>query len=29
MANVYEKQKDPDGFLYIVYAEEATFGNDD
>lgn len=26
MINIYEKQKDLDGFLYIVYSGENTFG---
>ncbi len=26
MSNIYESQKDPDGFLYITYAKENTFG---
>ena len=29
MLSVYETRKDPDGFLYIVYTEESTLGNDD
>jgi hypothetical protein len=26
MAHVYEKRKDPDGFLYITYTDETTLG---
>ena len=26
MANVYETRKDPDGFLYIIYTDESTYG---
>ena len=26
MANVYEQRKDPDGFLYIIYTDESTYG---
>ena len=26
IGNIYEYQKDPDGFLYIQYAKENTFG---
>jgi hypothetical protein len=26
MAQLYKENKDEDGFLYIVYASEATFG---
>jgi len=26
MADVYEKRKDPDGFLYITYTDETTLG---
>jgi hypothetical protein len=26
MSAVYEKNKDPDGFLYITYSGENTFG---
>jgi GABA(A) receptor-associated protein len=29
MSTVYEEQKDEDGFLYIQYSGESTFGNDD
>jgi GABA(A) receptor-associated protein len=28
MADVYEKKKDSDGFLYIVYTDESTLGGD-
>jgi GABA(A) receptor-associated protein len=28
MSTVYEEQKDEDGFLYIQYSGESTFGND-
>ena len=27
--SLYEKQKDPDGFLYINFSSENTFGNED
>jgi GABA(A) receptor-associated protein len=26
MGNIYEKNKDEDGFLYIIYSGESTFG---
>jgi hypothetical protein len=26
MAHVYEQRKDPDGFLYIIYTDESTYG---
>ncbi len=26
MSSIYENEKDPDGFLYITYAQENTFG---
>ena len=26
MAHVYDKRKDPDGFLYITYTDETTLG---
>ena len=26
MAQVYEKKRDPDGFLYITYTDETTLG---
>ena len=26
MANVYETRKDADGFLYIIYTDESTYG---
>lgn len=26
MSNIYEEQKDVDGFLYITYSGENTFG---
>lgn len=26
MAHVYERRKDPDGFLYITYTDETTLG---
>ena len=26
MASVYEKKRDPDGFLYIYYTDETTLG---
>jgi GABA(A) receptor-associated protein len=29
MSTVYEEQKDEDGFLYIQYSGESTFGEDD
>jgi GABA(A) receptor-associated protein len=29
MSTVYEEQKDEDGFLYIQYSGESTFGNDE
>ncbi|RHY96875.1 hypothetical protein DYB35_006944 [Aphanomyces astaci] len=29
MSNIYEEQKDSDGFLYITYSGENTFGGDD
>jgi GABA(A) receptor-associated protein len=28
MSTVYEEQKDEDGFLYIQYSGESTFGSD-
>ena len=28
MSTVYEEQKDEDGFLYIQYSGESTFGDD-
>lgn len=28
MAHVYERRKDPDGFLYITYTEETTLGEE-
>jgi hypothetical protein len=28
MATVYEQRKDPDGFLYIIYTDESTYGAD-
>lgn len=28
MATVYEEHKDEDGFLYITYSGENTFGSD-
>jgi len=28
LSTVYEEQKDEDGFLYIQYSGESTFGND-
>lgn len=27
MSNIYEEQKDADGFLYITYSGENTFGH--
>ena len=27
MSTVYEEQKDEDGFLYVQYSGESTFGN--
>jgi len=27
MSNIYEEQKDVDGFLYITYSGENTFGH--
>ena len=29
MSTVYEEQKDEDGFLYIQYSGESTFGDDE
>ena len=29
MANVYETRKDADGFLYIIYTDESTYGADE
>mmetsp|Transcript_7571 Transcript_7571/g.12214 ORF Transcript_7571/g.12214 Transcript_7571/m.12214 type:complete len:126 (-) Transcript_7571:99-476(-) len=29
MSSIYEKQKDKDGFLYITYSGENTFGGED
>ena len=29
MTKIYEEQKDEDGFLYVTYAGESTFGDDD
>ena len=26
IAQIYEKKRDPDGFLYIIYTEESSFG---
>ena len=26
IAQIYEKKRDPDGFLYIIYTEEPSFG---
>ncbi|CEP01388.1 Autophagy-related protein [Plasmodiophora brassicae] len=28
MSKIYEEQKSPDGFLYVTYSGENTFGND-
>jgi GABA(A) receptor-associated protein len=28
MSNIYEEQKDTDGFLYITYSGENTFGQE-
>lgn len=28
MSTVYEEQKDEDGFLYVQYSGESTFGDD-
>ena len=28
MSTVYEEQKDEDGFLYVQYSGESTFGSD-
>lgn len=28
MSNIYEEQKDADGFLYITYSGENTFGGE-
>ena len=28
MSEVYQRRKDPDGFLYIVYTDESTLGSD-
>lgn len=28
MGQMYEEHKDPDGFLYIAYSGENTFGDD-
>ena len=28
MSSIYEEQKDEDGFLYITYSGENTFGDD-
>ena len=27
MSHVYDKRKDPDGFLYITYTDETTLGS--
>lgn len=29
MLSVYEQRKDQDGFLYIVYTEESTLGQEE
>ena len=29
MANVYETRKDADGFLYIIYTDESTYGGEE
>lgn len=29
MAQVYEKKKDADGFLYITYTDETTLGGEE
>ena len=28
MSEVYQRKKDPDGFLYIVYTDESTLGGE-
>jgi len=29
MADVYEKKRDADGFLYITYTDETTLGSEE